>query len=147
MIETLDRVLYLKGIELFADLPSEWLVPVAQLATEATFEPGETVMRAGDPGDCLYVILEGDLRVQAGEQTLATLHAGECVGEMSLLDTEPRLATVVAASEVVALRIAQDEFYGLLAERAEIARALIAVLSRRLRATVRAQATPRKAHL
>ncbi len=139
MITTAQKVLFLKGIELFAAVPSEDLVEVAGIATEVYTEASELVFREGDPGDGLYFVVEGTVRVTQGGRTLAELKAREVFGEMALLDPAPRSATAVAVTPVTLLRVAQDDFTFILRERPEVSLGVLRVLTRRLRAANLAQ--------
>ncbi len=134
MITTAEKVLFLKGIELFAAVPSEDLVEIAAITTEVAAEESEEVFREGDRGDALYLVVEGSVRVERGGRTLAVLGVRDVFGEMSLLDADPRSATAVAASSLTLLRIGRDEFTAVLRERPEVAAGVLRVLSRRLRA-------------
>jgi CRP-like cAMP-binding protein len=147
MIDTLDRVLLLKGVDIFSAIPGESLAPLAQLAEEVSYSAGDTIIREADLGDCLFVIADGQVDVRVGTRTVATLRDKECVGEMSLLDSEPRCASVVATTDVLLLRIGQQEFFDLLAERTEIARGVIALLTRRFRHVIRQQVHDRRSVL
>ena len=68
---------------------------------------------------------------------MALLGEKECVGEMSLLDSEPRSASAIAATDVILLKIKQEDFYEMISDRPEIAQGVITVLTRRLRAKTR----------
>ena len=134
MISTIEKVLFLKGVDLFSQIPGEDLAQVARIAKELYFEQGSQIIKQGDVGDCLYLIIEGEVKVSADEQEIARLGEKESVGEMSILDAEPRSASVFAASDVVLLEIKQEAFYEMISERSEIAQGVIKVLTRRLRA-------------
>ncbi len=80
---------------------------------------GGAIFRQGDPGDSLYIIVEGGMRVtivdgDKNEREVAILGFGECVGEMALLTGEPRSATVTALSDTVALKLERESFEELL---------------------------------
>lgn len=137
MISTIERVFFLKSIDFFRSIPSELLVRVASLAAEQRFDAGTDLMCEGDAGDCVYLVVEGKVAVRHQREELVQLGPRESVGEMSLLDSEPRSASVVALEDTLTLRVDQGPFFSLLAERPELARGLIAVLSRRLRSMVR----------
>ncbi len=79
------------------------------------------------------MIVSGRVRVHDGAHTLNYLEEGEVFGEMALLDPEPRSASVTAVEATQLLRLDQQSFQELLEERAEIARGIIQVLTRRLR--------------
>ena len=101
---------FLGTIPFFAEvLTGVELDALAANARRVTFDKGSTLIRERDPGDTLFVILEGSVAVSIeksrGEQVAATLHAGELLGEMSLLTGAPRAATVTAETPVAALEI------------------------------------------
>ena len=139
MISTIERVLFLKAIDFFSEIPSELLVSVARLAVEVRFEAGEQLMSQGDDGDCLFLVVEGRVSVVFKGRKVAQLGPKQCAGEMSLLDGEPRSASVVADEPTLCLRVDREPFYELLAEHPELARGLIGVLSQRVRAMLREQ--------
>ena len=85
----------------------------------------------------MYLVYEGEVRVHDGEHTLNHLADGDVFGEMALLDSEPRMASVTAVQDTLLLRLAQEPFFELMEDRPEVARGIIRVLSRRLRARVR----------
>ncbi len=133
MISSVDKVLFLKKVALFSQLPSRELLNLASIAQEVSYPESSVLLREGDEGDSLYLILSGEVAVQTGGRTIAVLGPRECVGEMAILDREPRSATVVALDHVTALRIERDSFYEVLAQKREIALGIIRILVRRLR--------------
>ena len=135
MISTVEKVLFLKSIDLFREIPGEDLVRVAQIAEEIDFEPKETLITEGEMGDSMYLIAAGRVEVFKGDRLVVGLGERECVGEMAILDSEPRSATVRAATPVRALKIEREDFYDLMNEKGEIAQGIIKVLTRRLRQT------------
>ena len=135
MISTVEKVLFLKSIDLFSQIPGEDLARVALIASEVDFEPGEALMTEGEIGDSMYLILTGEVEVLKGHSEVAGLGPKECVGEMAILDSEPRSATVRARTPTRALQVEREDFYDLLNERIDIARGIVKVLCRRLRET------------
>lgn len=135
MISTVEKVLFLKTIDLFRAIPGEDLVRLAQITEEIRFEPKDVLISEGEMGDSLYLIAAGRVRVEKHGKLVTELGARECVGEMAILDSEPRSATVRAIEPVTALKIEREDFYDLLHEKHEIAQAIIKVLTRRLRRT------------
>ncbi len=134
MIPTLERVLFLKSVELFAGLSGEELAPVAAIAVEERLEAGEDVLREGELGDALYLVVEGRVRVHRSGETIATIGERESLGEMALLDPAPRSATATAETDVTLLKLAEEDFRELLEEKHGLALGLLQVLTRRLRA-------------
>jgi CRP/FNR family cyclic AMP-dependent transcriptional regulator len=133
VISTVEKVLFLKGVDLFSAIPGEDLSQIAQIADEVELDGGETVFKEGDPGDSLYLIVAGKVRVHKGATEIALLGERQVFGEMALLDSEPRSASITSVSEVTLLRIHQEDFADILSEKSEIAQGIIKVLSRRLR--------------
>jgi small-conductance mechanosensitive channel len=99
----------LAAVDIFAPLSSEETGMLAQAATSHVFAPGETVIRAGDPGSSMFVVHKGRVTVQVSEngrpRTVATLSDGAFFGEMALFTGEPRTANVVALEETEVLEI------------------------------------------
>ncbi|RJO73963.1 MAG: cyclic nucleotide-binding domain-containing protein [Myxococcales bacterium] len=142
MLSTVEKVLLLKRMELFKQIPGVELARIAQITREVVFAAGDALMTEGDIGDAAYLIVEGEVVVQAGGVPVANLGKDQCVGEMAILDSEPRSATVVASSAVRALVIEREDFYDILHERAEISLGIIQVLTRRLRAELKKHSAP-----
>jgi CRP-like cAMP-binding protein len=137
MLTTLERVIALKQASIFAETPDETLAEVAVLLEEVPLNAGQTIIEEGDLGDCMYLIVDGEVRVHVAERTLNHLQAGDLFGEMAVLDSEPRSASVTAVVDTQLLRLAQEPLYEVMEERAEVARGIIRVLSRHLRARVK----------
>jgi CRP-like cAMP-binding protein len=135
MITTVEKVLFLKGVDLFSAIPGEDLAQIAVIAEEIRKETGEEIIREGEVGDSLYLVVDGKVRVLKGDQSIAELGEGEVFGEMAILDPGPRSATVHALGEVTLLRIGREDFDEIMAEKHEIAQGVIKVLTRRLRET------------
>ena len=137
MLTTVEKVLFLKSIDLFRALPAEELAQIAEIAEEQEFVAGDPIFGEGEPGDALYLVVEGQVRVHKSSKLLATLGVRDVVGEMAVLDGEPRSASVTTVSDATLLKIGRDDFRDILTERPEIAMGVIKVLSNRLRATNR----------
>lgn len=135
MISTVEKVLFLKSIDLFRALPSEELAQIAEIAEEQPLAAGDEVFGEGEPGDALYLIVEGEVKVHKGEKELVRLSVRDVFGEMAVLDSEPRSASVTATDDAVCLKIGRDDFRDILSERPEIAMGVMKVLTRRLRET------------
>ena len=133
MLLTIERVALLKSIDIFAETPDHILASVARIIEEIELVPGETFIREGDPGDCLYIVIDGKVRVHSNERTLLDLGPGKTVGELALLDPEPRSASVTAIDDAFLFRIDQEPFDEVMADRPEIALGIIRALARRVR--------------
>ena len=128
----------LAKVNLFSTLNKKELQALANSSQERSFKAGTKLVSQGDSGSALYVIKSGKARVtmhggDGEERTVNTVGAGEVMGEMALLDDQPRSATVTAVDDVTALVLPVWEFRGVLKSHPDIALKLLAVLSRRLR--------------
>ena len=110
MLSLVEKVLILKSAPLFAETADRVLADVADLVQEVSFETNQIIFEKGDPGDSLYVIVSGSVKVWDGDRQLNELKEGEAFGELALLDPEPRLATVKAAEPTQLLRLDSASF-------------------------------------
>jgi len=133
MYSTLEKALILKSIDLFETIPSEELIRVAQIADEEQFETDSLLFEEGDFGDSMYIVANGKVRVHKGERTIVELEKGACVGEMALLDQEPRSADVTVNADTTLLKITQDGFYELMSSNMEIMQGIVKLITSRLR--------------
>ncbi len=125
---------------LFRGLAAATLERVVQLATRRTYEEGAPVFLRGDPGDALFGVMTGRVRISASraggkEVFLNTMEPGDAFGEIALLDGSPRTATATAMvrSELMILR--REPFFELLRTEPQLAAHLIQLLCKRVRWT------------
>ena len=112
----------------FSSLPPELLKPILHAGVERVYEEGEAIMRTGEAGEAMVLVVEGTATIERGGRKVPVA-PGELVGEIAVLDGGPRTATVVAESRVRALEIGRDELMRLLEADPKAATALIAVLA------------------
>lgn len=139
---TLEKVVFLKTVSLFAEVPTEELLAVADSLVPEQYQLGEQVCVQGQPGDALYIVIEGHLIAQHEEDgrppvTVGAFGPGDCFGEMAVLDGEPRSATVVCVKDSHLLRLSGARFRELGEEHPELLFGVLASLVRRLRSTTR----------
>jgi hypothetical protein len=137
--ESMERLLALKQVSLFAHLSLEQLEAVYRTAREVEYFPNEVIVREGDPGGELFLLIEGSVRVlkrygTASERELRTLSAVSYFGEMAILDDEPRSATVVAAEPTRLLSLDGNSLKELILQMPEICFEIFRVLTHRVRA-------------
>ncbi len=137
MLSIVEKVLILKTVTMFSQTPDNVLADVANLLEDMDVSENETIFEQGDPGDSLYVIVDGKVRVHDGDRLLNYLGESDVFGEMALLDPEPRLASVTTVEPTRLFRLDQAPFYELMAERPEVATGIIRVLAGHLRNRVR----------
>jgi hypothetical protein len=127
----IERIIFLRRVPLFFELTPVDLKQVGAIATERTYPDGMVIAQQGEPGDEMYVIVSGEIRVLTGaNMELARRKTGEYVGEMAIISQEPRMASLVAAGDVRLLCIDQKNFEGLLRERPETSLAVMRGVAR-----------------
>ncbi|HEX7976235.1 MAG TPA: cyclic nucleotide-binding domain-containing protein [Anaerolineales bacterium] len=128
-----EKLKILKSVSIFFGTPEEVLLEAVPLLQEVSFRAGEKIFEKGDPGDSLYIITGGLVRVYDGERFLNNLGKWEVFGEMAALDPESRSASIAAIQDTQLLRLQRDALYDLMARRAEVTRGIIHILCVRLR--------------
>lgn len=121
------------SIPLFSGLDKKDRERIAGAGREVTFEKGKTILREGEPGLALLLILEGKVEVRKRGKLLSTLGNGGFFGEMTVIDDKPRSADVVAVAPTTCFGLTSWAFAGLVRTYPEIALAVMKELVRRLR--------------
>ncbi len=126
----------LAGVDLFAGLSSRQLGKLAKVSKETTHRPGAEIAAEGRGALAFHVITDGAATVTVGGRQVRTLGPGEYFGEISLIDGEPRSATVTAtgATPLTTIAIGKTSFSSLIDDEPSIAKALLVRLCGRLRA-------------
>lgn len=143
-LSTIEKVIHLRTVSIFDQVPDRLLANVASVLETAEFLPDVPIFQKGDPGDAMYLIVSGSVRIEDDGYEVDTQTEGTVFGEMALLDGEPRSASAIAAEETLLLRLPQDDFQELLEDHGEIALGIIRVLSARLRARTQELSNPRR---
>jgi CRP/FNR family cyclic AMP-dependent transcriptional regulator len=128
----------LRQIPLFTQLDDGELERIGRAARDKNYPKGSVILFEDDPGDALYVVLSGQVKVvligeDGREVILSMLKVGDFFGEMSLIDDQPRSAHVIAVDDAGLLVLRRDDFRACLEESPRIALGLLQALSRRLR--------------
>ena len=131
-------LLLLRSIPLFAGLPENQVYQIARMAGVRKVPRNTTLVRVGDKTDALYVLVSGSAKVlnrdvEGREVILTLLGAGECFGEMSLIDGSPRSADVVSCEPCELLVIAKSDFAHALSENVDLCLNIMKSLADRLR--------------
>ena len=138
-MSTIERVVALQRVALFADVPGRTLAGLARRATEVDVEEGASVIVEGAVEEHLFTVVRGRLRVHHDARDVTILGPGSTVGELAALIPEPRSASVTAIESATLLRIDKPVLDELLADRPALASAIIAALVGMVRERVRAQ--------
>jgi CRP/FNR family cyclic AMP-dependent transcriptional regulator len=127
------RIRHLQRVPLFSGLNEDDLRRVAEFSRIAEAPAGTVVTQIGEPGDSFFIIIDGAVAVRTPVGAGSQLQPGDFFGEMSLLDGEPRSATIVATTPVRLLIVDRSHFWRLLDETPDLVRRILTILSRRVR--------------
>ncbi|MBF0384169.1 MAG: protein kinase [Magnetococcales bacterium] len=128
---------FLQNVPGFAEIPDDVLAQISNLFVHNHLQPGEFLIRQGEIGHSMFLILTGCVQVLISDcsgnvNTVAFLRSGDVVGEMAILTKQPRNANVVADEETDVIELEGDDLYPLLREHPHLARFLTAVLDLRI---------------
>jgi CRP-like cAMP-binding protein len=134
----------LKKARIFADLEDDELERIAEICKEQRFKSAKTLFNEGDPGNRLYIIAEGEVRISrnvpgSGEEALSVLKSGACFGEMAVFDRSERSTDAIANTDCTLITISRPDFEMLLDFDRDLAFkvlwSVVRLLSERLRIT------------
>lgn len=124
---------FLNRVPIFANCSADETAAVASVAQESFFQPGQIIVTQGTPGQAFYMIIAGRVEILRDGVSLGAFGPGDFFGEMSLLDSAPRSATIRALDQTSCLMLSSWDFRAVLERHPSIAIKLLEVLSRRLR--------------
>jgi hypothetical protein len=135
---TIEKMIALRSAPMFSKIAPEGLAELASASLEDEYAPGQTLCVEGEPGNEVYILLKGEVRILkrdgAGEKFIGTEKAPGFIGEMAVLDPAPRSATLVAGDQGTrALRLNGDAFRLALNRDPTIASSVMRTLAQRLR--------------
>ena len=133
-LTTNRRVELLASVGLFTGIEAADLQRVAERAIEVNFAADRPIVRQGEVGTGFFLLVDGHAQVVRDGARIAELAPGDFFGELSLLDHQPRMASVVATGPTTCLAIASWEFDALLESQPRLAVAILRGVARRLRA-------------
>lgn len=131
---------YFKQVSIFADLPNEEIQALSSVTKRRTFRAGEVIFHRDDPGQVLYMIKDGKVKIciigpDGQEVSLAVLGKGDYFGEFSLLDSLPRSTDAVALEKVECYTLQRSDFHNAILKNPKIAILVLEALTKRLRNT------------
>ena len=116
----IEKVLLLKNSDIFKNCNEVDLIEVASICKESQVDKDVTIFKKGDAGNCMYFIYSGKVSIHDEGHQLATLSENEIFGELSLLDSETRSASVTTLTDCIFLKIEQEAFYDVVAINTDI---------------------------
>jgi CRP/FNR family transcriptional regulator, cyclic AMP receptor protein len=138
MVDTSSMSDALAAVPLFAGLDADGLTSMTRGMRVRRFRRGETIFHLGDPGDALFIVMAGSIKITlpadtGDEAILATLRPGDFFGELALLDGAPRSATAVAIEATETYILPREQFRELIATEPVMREALLATLAAEVR--------------
>ena len=136
----MTRIELIKKVDIFSGLDKAYLEQISEYCVEKSYKEGETIIRQGDSGIGLFMIVSGLVTIMketaGGEHLYIAEHGpGEFFGEMSVLDNAPRSANVIAKEDTICLVLSAWDFKARMATHPEIALKILPVIVRRFRET------------
>jgi hypothetical protein len=142
MLSTLEKTIVLKGTSLFKGISGEELFHVAQAMEEERLDTDSVLFRKGDAGDCLYVVVSGEILIHVDDLEVRRHVKGDYFGEMALLDGSPRSASATVVEETLLLKINRENFYEIMMSRHDVLKGVLKMMTERIR-----ELTERYAHV
>jgi len=130
---TIEKILFLRNVPLFSRMLPRELNYLAGITQEVVYTGGEQIIKQGEFGSSMFLIVDGRVKIHTKAIDLAVLGEKDYFGEMSILDGEPRSASATAETDCLLLRIDQDTFQTILSNHIEVALSIIQTLTQRLR--------------
>jgi CRP/FNR family transcriptional regulator, cyclic AMP receptor protein len=131
----------LRRVKILAEMNEQQLGRFVQFMDVEQVQQFKDIVRQGEAGNSMYLVLEGEVRARlmigGKETTLATIHAGDFFGEMSLFDSAPRSADVVANQDCVLLKVTTEKYDKMVKEVPELAGPFLAGVCRTLAGRIR----------
>lgn len=128
-ITTMERILLLRRVELFKEIPAQELELIARLCSVLYFAPGECFISQGDTSNGVYILVVGEVEVSTNELGVIDVRkAGDVIGEIGVLANQLRTASCTAAAQTTALHINQTDLWDLLERNAILSASVIRVL-------------------
>lgn len=128
-----ERLAALKKVRIFSETSDEVLMEIASVVSEEKYKRGQNIFKKGDVGDAMYIINKGSVRVHDGNHVLSRLTQGQVFGEFALFDKEARSASITADEATSLFKLDQDEFYNVMAGKADVTKGVLIKVIRRIR--------------
>lgn len=137
MLSEIEKIICLKKVPIFENLTEEELFALSRIAIEKNYKPGETILKEGEPGHELYIIIDGEVEItkerEVGRVSLAVMGPFNYLGEMSIFDHNPHSATAIPLKNTSFLVLPEETFRDVVLEFPDIGLEIIKVFCKRLR--------------
>ncbi len=133
MLTTIEKVVFLQDVDIFEFTSTEDLAQIAAITEEIEFEKGNVIFKEGDISDCMYMIIEGRIRLIRDGSDVMIGTQKDVFGTWALFDDDPRVVTATAIEDSQLLRIQKEDFIDLLGDNVRITQGVMKKLVKRLR--------------
>lgn len=133
MLTTVEKVIFLQEIDIFEFTSTEDLAHIAAITEEVSFKPDAVISQEGEIGDAVYVVLQGQVRIESGGEEIMMARKKDSFGVWSLLDRAPNVATARAVEETRLLKIDREDFVDLLPDHINITQSIFKALVKKIR--------------
>ncbi len=128
-----EKVAFLKHVNIFTETGDEFLFSLATVLQGMKAKAQQSIVKKGEPGDAMYIITNGSVRIHDGSHVLSRLSKNDVFGEYSLIDDGPRSASVTTEEESYFLRLRRDDFESMLSDDPGFAKGIMRVMTGRMR--------------
>jgi len=132
-LTVLEKVIFLKSVDIFKHATIEELGGVAALTEEVHFAPGETIFRDGEAVDAIFLVLKGRVEVEGNGKVVREVGERQAFGTVAALDLKPAIHTVRAIDPVSALKLNAQDLQDLLSLDFELVQSIIRALCQLVR--------------
>lgn len=130
---TIEKILFLKNVDIFSETIPESLLNVASVANEFSVAKGEEIFAEGDPSVYLYLVVTGEIRITREEREIFIARANESFGLVGLVEERRRATRAMALSDSTLLRIGHSDLFDLMEDYPTITRGVLRSISKVLR--------------
>jgi len=134
-LSTQEKRTWLEKVPLLSGCPAEVIDTLAESTAEIAFTDGQAIVRQGQVGNGLYILVSGAARIVQANDELARIGPGDFFGELSVIDQRPRAASAFAVGATVCLALASWDLMAVLEREPSVSLNLLKELAGRLRAT------------
>ncbi|KIM10040.1 MAG: cyclic nucleotide-binding protein [Sulfurovum sp. FS08-3] len=133
MLLMIEKVIILKSIDLFCEICEKDLLSLATQLSEIEYEKGKVIIRQGEIGTSMYIIVRGEVEVIIDDKVVTRLSEKSIFGELAALDPEPRSAAIKTTQDTLVFKIESNVLYNLISQYTDVAKGIIKILCQRVR--------------
>jgi len=133
MLTTIEKVIFLRDIDIFENSKTEDLAYIGAITEEVTFKKDDIIYAEGDISDSMYMVIDGQIRLSRDDKDVMIAKYKDVFGTWALFDDEPRVVTAVSESDSRLLVINREDFVDLLADHVQITESVLKTMTRRIR--------------